>query len=95
MKEELLDYINELFHQRMKSLIKFIENDLSIEDQVNVDGDSVLDTFYKNHNTVNKMYDNFRLCKFLSEFIILHFRSRIQEEEVLGKIQQEERNFDV
>ena len=65
LRTELLELINSLFEKRQAEFIHFIENDLEIENQINVKSDDVLKTFYKNHNTVNKMYDNFRLCKCL------------------------------
>ena len=63
VKDELKSYLDSMFAKRMQEFINFIENDLEIENQVNIESDTVLATFYKNHNTVNKMYDNFRLCK--------------------------------
>lgn len=63
LRDELIGHINQLFEDRQKSFIKFIEDDLDIETQVNVDGENVVSTFYKHHNTMNKMMDNFRLCK--------------------------------
>ena len=63
LREELVEYLDKMFEARQRSFIKFIENDLNIEEQVDPRGENVLNTFYKNHNTVNKMYDNFRLCK--------------------------------
>ena len=57
-----------MFTEKQKSFIKFIEGDIDIETQVDVEGDNVLHSFYKNHNTVNKMYDNFRLCKYTKPF---------------------------
>ena len=58
--------LDTMFAKRMQEFIDFIENDLEIENQVNIESDTILTTFYKNHNTVNKMYDNFRLCKYFS-----------------------------
>ena len=63
VKEELMNYVKSLFTKKQAEFINFIENDLEVENQVNVKSENVLKTFYKNHNTVNKMYDNFRLCK--------------------------------
>ena len=60
---ELKEYVDSLFSTRQKNFINFIENDLQIEEQIDPDDKNVINTFYKNHNTVNKMYDNFRLCK--------------------------------
>jgi len=64
LREELLEYIDEKFNYKIKEFRKFIEEDLDIEDQLNVDDDNVIGAFYKNHNTVNKMYDNFRLFEY-------------------------------
>ena len=64
LRKQLVDYLDELFEARQRNFIKFIENDLNIEEQLDPRNKNVLSTFYKNHNTVNKMYDNFRLCKF-------------------------------
>ena len=64
LRAELLDYIDEKFDVKQKEFRKFIEEDLDIEDQLNVDDDNVINAFYKNHNTVNKMYDNFRLFEY-------------------------------
>ena len=63
---ELKEYVDSLFSTRQKNFINFIENDLQIEEQIDPDDKNVINTFYKNHNTVNKMYDNFRLCKYFS-----------------------------
>ena len=64
LRAELKEYVDRLFAQRQKDFINFIENDLQIEEQIDPSDKNVINTFYKNHNTVNKMYDNFRLCKF-------------------------------
>ena len=63
LRGELEEYLNELFERRQKEFIKFIENDFDIEDQVDPNSGDVISAFYKNHNTLNKMNDNFRLCK--------------------------------
>ena len=63
LRGELEEYLNELFERRQKEFIKFIENDFDIEDQVDPHSGDVISAFYKNHNTLNKMNDNFRLCK--------------------------------
>ena len=68
LRKQLVDYLDELFEARQRNFIKFIENDLNIEEQLDPRNKNVLSTFYKNHNTVNKMYDNFRLCKYLLMF---------------------------
>ena len=66
LRKELIEYLDKLFETRQRNFIKFIENDLNIEEQLDPRNENVINAFYKNHNTVNKMYDNFRLCKYFS-----------------------------
>ena len=68
LRKELIEYLDKLFETRQRNFIKFIENDLNIEEQLDPRNENVINAFYKNHNTVNKMYDNFRLCKYLLMF---------------------------
>ena len=56
--------INELFVKRMREFIDFIEDSLEVTDQIDVNQPNVIDAFYKEHNTLNKMNENFRLRKY-------------------------------
>ena len=64
LREELEQYLSQLFEKRHKEFIDFIEGDFDIEDQVDPNSENVISTFYKKHNSMNKMNDNMRLCKF-------------------------------
>ena len=47
----------------MQEFVDFIEDTLEVTDQIDVNKDHVIDAFYREHNTLNKMNENFRLRK--------------------------------
>ena len=48
----------------MQEFIDFIEEVVAYEDQIDTDQDNVIHAFYKEHNTLNKMNENFRLLEY-------------------------------
>ena len=48
----------------MKEFIEFIEEYVNVEDQIDVDGDNVIHAFYREHNTLQKTHENFRLLEY-------------------------------
>ena len=64
MKKELHDHIEQLFRKRMQEFIDFIEEVVAYEEQIDTDQDNVIHAFYKEHNTLNKMNENFRLLEY-------------------------------
>lgn len=42
----------------------FIEESLDVNDQIDVDKDNVIHAFYRDHNTLHKMNENFRLLEY-------------------------------
>ena len=63
LRDEFTILIENLFRKRMQEFIDFIEDTLEVTDQVDVNKDHVIDSFYREHNTLNKMNENFRLRK--------------------------------
>ena len=53
-----------LFRNKMQEFIEFIEEVVDVDDQIDVDKDNVVHTFYRDHNTLNKMNENFRLLEY-------------------------------
>lgn len=60
----MIIYIDGLFGKRMQEFVDFIEDTLEVTDQVDVNKDHVIDAFYREHNTLNKMNENFRLLEY-------------------------------
>ena len=48
----------------MQEFIAFIEEVVDVDDQIDVEKDNVVHTFYREHNTLNKMNENFRLLEY-------------------------------
>jgi len=48
----------------MKEFIDFIEESLDVDDQIDVENDNVIHSFYREHNTLQKMNENFRLLEY-------------------------------
>ena len=53
-----------LFRNKMQEFIEFIEEVVDVDDQIDVEKDNVVHTFYRDHNTLNKMNENFRLLEY-------------------------------
>mgnify|MGYP006975444287 CR=1 FL=1 len=63
LRNEFTDYINELFRKKMQEFIEFIEETVDVDDQIDTDQDHVIHAFYREHNTLQKMNENFRLLE--------------------------------
>lgn len=48
----------------MKEFTDFIEEVVEVEDQTDPDNNNIIHAFYRNHNTLNKMNENFRLLEY-------------------------------
>ena len=48
----------------MQEFVEFIEEYVNVDDQVDVTQDNVIHAFYREHNTLNKMNENFRLLEY-------------------------------
>ena len=48
----------------MQEFIAFIEETVDIDDQIDTNKDDVIHAFYREHNTLNKMNENFRLLEY-------------------------------
>lgn len=48
----------------MQEFINFIEDSIDVEEQVDPEKDNVIHTFYRDHNTLHKMNENFRLLEY-------------------------------
>ena len=48
----------------MKEFIEFIEESLDIDDQIDPEKDNVIHAFYREHNTLQKTNENFRLLEY-------------------------------
>ena len=44
--------------------MEFIEESLDVDDQINPDSENVIHAFYREHNTLHKMNENFRLLEY-------------------------------
>ena len=64
LRNEFKDHINVLFRKKMQEFIEFIEEVVDVEDQIDVSKDHVIHTFYREHNTLQKMNENFRLLEY-------------------------------
>jgi len=56
--------IQTLFRKKMQEFIEFIEEYVHVEEQVDVNNDNVIHTFYRKHNTLQKTNENFRLLEY-------------------------------
>ena len=64
LRNEFTIQIDGLFREKMKEFIEFIEEYISVEDQVDPDQDHIIHAFYREHNTLNKTNENFRLLEY-------------------------------
>ena len=71
LEEKFTDYINELFRKKMQEFIDFIEEAVDVEDQIDPEQDHVIHSFYRQHNTLQKMHENFRLLEYKRKKYIL------------------------
>ena len=64
LREEFMIYIDGLFHRKMKEFSDFIEEVVDVDDQVDPDQNNIIHAFYREHNTLHKMNENFRLLEY-------------------------------
>lgn len=64
LREEFKIHIESLFANKMRDFIAFIEETVTLEDQVDVEKDHIIHAFYREHNSLNKMHDNLRLMEY-------------------------------
>ena len=48
----------------MQEFIDFIEEVVDVKDQTDPNADNIIHAFYRDHNTLNKMNENFRLLEY-------------------------------
>ena len=48
----------------MKEFIEFIEEYIDVDEQIDPNQDNIIHTFYREHNTLQKMHENFRLLEY-------------------------------
>ena len=48
----------------MQEFIDFIEEVVDVDDQIDPEKDHVIHSFYRKHNTLQKMNENFRLLEY-------------------------------
>ena len=48
----------------MQEFIEFVEEVVDVDDQIDTSKDDVIHAFYREHNTLNKMHENFRLLEY-------------------------------
>ena len=46
------DYIDDLFRKKMQEFVDFIEEAVDIDDQIDLENDHVIHSFYREHNTL-------------------------------------------
>ena len=64
LRTDFTDYIDALFRKKMQEFIEFIEETVDVDDQIDTDKDHVIHAFYREHNTLQKMHENFRLLEY-------------------------------
>lgn len=64
LREEFRVHIDSLVRARMKEFTDFIEEAVTVEDQVDVSQDHIIHAFYREHNSLNKMHENLRLLEY-------------------------------
>ena len=64
LRNEFTIYIDGLFRQKMKEFINFIEEYVEVKDQIDPEQDNIIHAFYREHNTLQKMSENFRLLEY-------------------------------
>ena len=52
LEDKFKDYIDELFRKKMQEFIDFIEEAVDIDDQIDLENDHVIHSFYREHNTL-------------------------------------------
>ena len=64
IRKEFTDHIELLFRKKMQEFVDFIEEVIDVEDQIDVDKDHVIHAFYRKHNSLQKINENFRLLEY-------------------------------
>ena len=64
LRDEFTIRIDGLFRAKMKEFSDFIEEIVDVDDQIDPEADNVIHAFYRNHNTLHRTNENFRLLEY-------------------------------